>query len=170
MICPSRLLAPPPATGTFLSLCPSVYSGWGFFFSPSSISSIQILQLTKPPFITPTKAAMFFFVSCLLPRLVHVLAVCGPPLLHHSPHIPPLLLQAAIMRLSAARYACEWGPFSIPPAIYLTLGWLQVPERGEAPSSHARDGWEPWMPAGPPKQLLCGPISRTVMGRVRLLW
>lgn len=29
-------------------LYPSVYSGWGFF---SAISSIQVLQLTKPPFI-----------------------------------------------------------------------------------------------------------------------
>lgn len=123
----------------------------------------------KTFFYHHTKAAMYFFVSCLLPRLTHVLALCRPRLLHHSPHIPPLLLQAAIMCLSAARYGCEWGPFSIPPAIYLTLGWLQVQERGVAPSPDACDGWEAWIPAGPPKQLLCGSTSRTVMERVRLL-
>lgn len=160
-------LLPPLATSAFLSLCPSVYSGWGFFFQ------LYLFHPNPPTYKTffyhHTKAAMYFFVSCLLPRLTHVLALCRPRLLHHSPHIPPLLLQAAIMCLSAARYGCEWGPFSIPPAIYLTLGWLQVQERGVAPSPDACDGWEAWIPAGPPKQLLCGSISRTVMERVHLL-
>lgn len=51
MICLSLFLALslllPLATSVFLSLYPSVYSGWGFF---RAISSIQVLQLTKPPF------------------------------------------------------------------------------------------------------------------------
>lgn len=51
------------------------------FFSALSLpsSSIQVLQLTKPPFYRSTKEAMYFFVSCLFPGLAHVLAVCRSP-------------------------------------------------------------------------------------------
>lgn len=81
-------------------------------------------------------------------------------LLRHSPHVPPLLLQIAMMCLSAARHGSEWGLFSIPPAIYLTLGWLQVDEIDKAQSSDVCERSKAALPAGPPKELFSASISR----------
>ena len=89
---------PPLTTSVFLS--PSKCLLWlGFFqhyrFHPSP-------PTYKTSFYHRTKAAMYFFVSSLFPRLAHVLAAGGQPLLQHSPHVPPFLLQTAIMCLTAA--------------------------------------------------------------------
>lgn len=73
------------------------------------------------------------------------------------------------MCLSAAQHGAEWGVFSIPPAIYLTLAWLQVEERHKALGSDAGDGRKAWLPAGPLKQPLCGSISRTVIETIHLV-
>lgn len=92
MICLSLLLSlsllPPLAASVFLSLCPSVYSGW-LFFQP-------YLFHPNPPtyktfFYHCTKATMYFFVSCLFPRLAHVLAVCRLACFN----IPPTSLQSS---------------------------------------------------------------------------
>lgn len=81
----SLSLLPPLATSVFLSLCPSVYSGWGFFSPISSILFHPSPPTYKTSFYCRTKAAMYFFVSCLFPHLAHVLAVCRPPCFNIRP-------------------------------------------------------------------------------------
>lgn len=84
MICLSLLLPLSPSSllsqlVCFLSLYPSVYSGRVFFSPISSILFHPSPPTYKTSFYRCTKAAMYFFVSCLFPRLAHVLAVCRPP-------------------------------------------------------------------------------------------
>lgn len=71
--------------------------------------------------------------------------------------------------MCAAQHGGEWGLFSIPPAIYLTLGWLQVGERRKAPGSDVYDGRKAGLPAGRLKQPFCGSISHTLMETVYLV-
>lgn len=125
-----------------MSLLPSVYSGRGISsFSALSLSS-ESSNLQKTPFYRLTKAAMYFFVSRLFcpsrscsGSLADLPASTFPPRPRAPPPIP------AIMCPSAAQHGGEWGPFSIPPAIYLTLGRLQVEEKARSYElGHACDG------------------------------
>lgn len=59
---------------------------------------------------------MYFFVSRLFP----LSRSCSGNLFRESPHVPPVLLQTAIMCLSAAQRDAEWGLFSTPPNVNLT--------------------------------------------------
>lgn len=104
----------------FMSLHPSVYSGWGFsqfylFNPPPSKSS----NLTKPSLIAAQRqlctSLCHACFSCL--TRVHFL---------YSLHVPPVLFQTAIMCLSVAQLEAEWWLFSIPPAVYQTFSWFST--------------------------------------------
>lgn len=87
MICLSLLSLSPLATSFFVSLSKCLLWLGGFqhyFFHPSP-------PTYKTSFYHGTKAAMYFFVSCLFPGLACVLAVCRP--LHFS--IPPTSLHSS---------------------------------------------------------------------------
>lgn len=56
------------------------------FFSP--ISSIQVLQLTKPPFIAAQRQLCTSLCHACFPWLAHVLAVCRPPCFDILPTSP----------------------------------------------------------------------------------
>lgn len=123
MICLLPLLRPTLLQLVFfppVSLHPSVYSGSippPFLSLPSKPSNLQtsFLSQHKGRYVR-------LCVTLVVPCPAHVLAVSTAALLSHSHHVPPVLPQTAIMCLSAAQRAAEWRLFSIPPAIYLTLG------------------------------------------------
>lgn len=136
-----------------------------FFFSPIS----SILFHPSPPtyktsFLSQHKGSYVLLCVMLVSRSRSCSGSLQIAPCRHSPHVPAVLLQTAIMCLSAAQHGGEWRLFSMPPDIYLTPGWLQVDEWHKAPSSDACDGSKARPPAGPPKQPFCGSVSHVVMG------
>lgn len=134
-------LAPSPSLSLLLPLATSVFFVslskcllWLGFFQPylfhplpSKSSNLQnlLLSLHKGRYV----------LLCVM--LVSPSRSCSgslqTALLQHSPHVPPVLLQTAIMCLSAAQHGDEWGLFSIPPAIYLTPQLVTGGEETQSP-------------------------------------
>ncbi|MED6241273.1 hypothetical protein ATANTOWER_006115, partial [Ataeniobius toweri] len=84
---------------------------------PSKASNLQDLLLS------PHKGGYVLYVLLVTPSRSCSASQHSAPL-HHSSLVPLLFLQTAIYSLSAAQRGREWGPFSVPPGIYLTLSWL----------------------------------------------
>lgn len=166
---PPSLPLPPLATSLgFFFVSPSKCLLWlGRFFPP--FFRFYLFHPSPPTYKPLFIAAQRTLCSSLCRACCPLSRSCPgslqSALLPHSPHVPPVLPQTAIMCLSAAQHAAEWRLFSIPPAIYLTLSSAQVEQRHRARSSHVCDGRTAWLPAGPPKQPFSGSISHTGDGK-----
>lgn len=169
MICPllSHSLLLQLAWGFFFCLSIQVFTLARLFFSP--FFHFYLFHPSpptyKPPFITAQRPLCSSLCRTCCPLSRSCPGSLQSALLPHSPHVPPVLPQTAIMCLSAAQHAAEWRLFSIPPAIYLTLSSTQVEQRHRARSSHVCDGRTAVLPAGPPKQPFSGSISHTGDGK-----
>jgi len=176
MICLLLLVSFPyplsPLAACMFFVSPSKCLPWVGSFSVLSLpsSSIQGLQLTKPPFIATQRqlctslCLACYPVSLMFWQSADRPASSFPP----NPSTPP----PDSNNVSKCSSAWWWMGTLFRTTCQLSNPRLVTEEGAKSQGSDACDGWKARTPAGPSKQPVCGSVSYAKIERVHLvcLW